>query len=56
MKFLKKLLYYGTIIPPIISTIKVYLQATKELAEQLKILNERIDMEENFEKDNADDE
>lgn len=53
---LKKVLYYGTILPPIINTIKVYIQATQELAKQLKALNEAMAMEERFNEDNSDDE
>lgn len=56
IKFLQKMLYYGTIFPPIISTIKVYIQATQELAKQLRALNEAMAMEDRFNEDNSDDE
>lgn len=56
IKFLKKVLYYGTLLPPIISTIKVYIQATQELNRQLKLLNENIDMQNRFDEANSDDE
>lgn len=54
-KALKKILYYCSILPPIINTIKEYIQSTQELAKQLKILNTQISMEEQFEEDNSDD-
>lgn len=56
MAFLGKILYYGTIIPPIINTIKVYIQATQELSKQLKLLNDQIEMENKFNEANSDDE
>lgn len=55
IKFLKKAIYYLSIIPPIVNTIKDYLQTSKELAEQLKILNNAIKMDNQFEEDNSDD-
>lgn len=55
MKFLKKLLYYGTILPPIYNTLMTYIKATQQLAEQLKLLNEQIAMENKFNEDNSDD-
>ena len=55
MKFLKKLIYYGTILPPIYNTIMTYIQATQELAKQLKLLNEQLEMENKFNEDNSDD-
>lgn len=55
MKFIKKLLYYGTILPPIYNTIMTYIKATQQLAEQLKRLNEQLEMENQFNEDNSDD-
>ena len=55
IKFLKKAIYYLSVIPPIVNTIKEYLQTSKELAEQLKRLNDSISMENQFNEDNADD-
>lgn len=55
IKFLKKALYYLSVIPPIVNTIREYLQTSKELAEQLKALNNAIRMDEQFEEDNSDD-
>lgn len=55
IKFLKKAIYYLSVIPPIVNTIKEYLQTSKELAEQLKRLNNAITMENQFEEDNNDD-
>lgn len=53
--FIKKAIYYCSIIPPIVNTIKEYLETTRELAKQLKALNESIRMEETFNEDNSDD-
>lgn len=55
IKFLKKVIYYLSVIPPIVNTIKEYLQTSKELAEELKRLNDEITMENQFEEDNSDD-
>lgn len=55
MKFLKKIIYYGTILPPIYNTLMTYIKATQELARQLKILNEQISMDNQFNEDNSDD-
>lgn len=55
ISFLKKVLYYGTLLPPIINTIRIYIKATQELNEQLKILNQQIDMQNKFDEDNSDD-
>lgn len=55
INFIKKALYYLSIIPPIVNTIKEYLATTKELAEQLKALNNSIKMEDQFMEDNSDD-
>lgn len=54
-KFLKKVVYYGTILPPIVNTLLEYIKSTKELAKQLQRLNESIAMEEQFDEDNSDD-
>lgn len=57
-KFIKaigKAIYYLSVIPPIVNTIKEYLVTSKELAEQLKMLNNAIQMEKDFEEANSDD-
>lgn len=55
IKFVGKAIYYLSVIPPIVNTIKEYLTTSKELAEQLKMLNNAIKMEEQFNEDNSDD-
>lgn len=48
------MLYYITIIPPLVNAFKSYLETTKELAEQLRRLNDSIQMEEDFKEANSD--
>lgn len=56
IKFIKKVLYYGTILPPIFNTLLTYIKATQELTKQLEALNKSIQMEQQFSEDNSDDE